>query len=91
MTAPWRRSGAFCTSKAPWLTPACPHHPAAQRRHFDIVHIDSLQALQQLELHAFDLILADYRLPGFTALDVWAHVASQPGHPPCVLLSGAIG
>ncbi len=58
---------------------------------FDIEHIDSLQALQQLDLHTFDLILADYRLPGFTALDVWAHVARQPGHPPCVLLSGAIG
>ena len=38
-----------------------------------------------------DLILADYRLPGFTALDAWSVVEKQPGHPPFVLLSGAIG
>lgn len=58
---------------------------------FAIEHIDSLQALQQSDLSSFDLILADYHLPGFTALDVWAHVARLPNHPPCVLLSGAIG
>jgi signal transduction histidine kinase len=38
-----------------------------------------------------DLILADYRLPGFTALDAWSVVEKQAGHPPFVLLSGAIG
>ena len=44
-----------------------------------------------LSTEAFDLILADYRLPGFTALDAWA-VASELVHrPPFVLLSGAIG
>ncbi|MFT2520790.1 hypothetical protein ACMWQB_31860, partial [Escherichia coli] len=35
--------------------------------------------------------LADYHLPGFTALDAWELVRRQPGHPPFVLLSGAIG
>ena len=38
-----------------------------------------------------DLILADYRLPGFTALDAWSVVEKHAGHPPFVLLSGAIG
>ncbi|MBS0507811.1 MAG: response regulator [Proteobacteria bacterium] len=38
-----------------------------------------------------DLILADYRLPGFTALDAWGIVEKQADHPPFVLLSGAIG
>ena len=40
---------------------------------------------------SYDLILADYRLPGFTALDAWSVVEKQPDHPPFVLLSGAIG
>lgn len=39
----------------------------------------------------FDAILADYRLPGFTALDAWAALQSLPHHPPFILLSGAIG
>ena len=54
--------------------------------------VDTLPAFQQLtDGQAFDIILADYRLPGFTALDAWAHVAQKPQHPPFVLLSGAIG
>ena len=53
---------------------------------------DSLQATQAaLQAQNFDLILADYHLPGFTALDVWDIVRQQPEHPPFVLLSGAIG
>jgi signal transduction histidine kinase len=54
-------------------------------------HVDTLEALQQCALGDFDLILADYRLPGFTALDAWEHVARIPRPPPFVLLSGAIG
>lgn len=57
----------------------------------DLRHIDTLEALQRLDATQFDLILADYHLPGFTALDAWRHVAQQPHHPPFVLLSGAIG
>lgn len=54
--------------------------------------VDSLQAVQAaLETQSFDLILADYYLPGFTALDVWELVRQQASHPPFVLLSGAIG
>ena len=55
-------------------------------------HADTLAGLQEwLEREPFDLILADYRLPGFTALDAWHLVQQRPGHPPFVLLSGAIG
>ena len=57
----------------------------------DVQHIDTLPALQRLDATGFDLILADYYLPGFTAMDAWRHVAQQPQHPPFVLLSGAIG
>ena len=47
-----------------------------------------LHASQQPGL---DLILADYRLPGFTALDAWAALQQQPRQLPLVLLTGAIG
>lgn len=54
--------------------------------------VDSLGEFQQwVNTEAFDLILADYRLPGFTALDAWSYVAQKPQHPPFILLSGAIG
>jgi len=57
-----------------------------------ILRVDSLVDFQHLtDTQAFDVILADYRLPGFTALDAWEHVAQKPQHPPFVLLSGAIG
>ena len=57
-----------------------------------LVRADSLPEFQRLlDQQSFDLILADYRLPGFTALDAWACVAQKPQHPPFVLLSGAIG
>ena len=39
----------------------------------------------------FDVILADYRLPGFTALDAWHILQQQAQQPPFILLSGAIG
>ena len=40
---------------------------------------------------AYDLVLADYHLPGFTALDAWAALRGRAHRPPFVLLSGAIG
>ena len=59
---------------------------------FSIAHTDTLEAFLQLALaENFDLILADYRLPGFTALDAWHEVAQHKTHPPFILLSGAIG
>jgi signal transduction histidine kinase len=39
----------------------------------------------------FDVILADYQLAGFTALDAWQIVSATPQAPPFILLSGAIG
>ena len=45
----------------------------------------------QIEKFAFDVILADYRLPGFTALDAWEALSDQAHRPPFILLSGAIG
>ena len=57
-----------------------------------LFRVDSLLEFQRLtDTESYDAILADYRLPGFTALDAWAHVAQKPQRPPFVLLSGAVG
>ena len=54
--------------------------------------VDTLPAIEDaLQKQTFDLILADYYLPGFTALDVWELVRTRADAPPFVLLSGAIG
>lgn len=54
--------------------------------------VDSLPAFSaSIQAQAYDVILADYRLPGFTALDAWTLVQERPLHPPFILLSGAIG
>ena len=62
---------------------------------FEITRIDTLEAFrQQTKQTAFDVILADYRLPGFTALDAWACLTEHEDperRPPFILLSGAIG
>ena len=61
----------------------------------EITRIDTLEAFRDLtQQSAFDVILADYRLPGFTALDAWAFLSErgdQEHRPPFILLSGAIG
>ena len=38
-----------------------------------------------------DVILADYRLNGFTAIDAWNALPRNIGSPPFILVSGAIG
>ena len=59
---------------------------------FGMVRVESLAEFQeQVQSVAFDLILADYRLPGFTAIDAWQALLAQRRQPPFVLLSGAIG
>ena len=64
------------------------HAPAAHR----LTRVDTLQALQAcLENEPYDIVLADYRLRGFTAIDAWKQAQALPAHPPFVLLSGAIG
>ena len=47
--------------------------------------------VQTLGAHRYDAVLADYRLPGFTALDAWQALQAIPQPPPFILLSGAIG
>ena len=59
---------------------------------FELLRVESLEDFaEQLGLRHFDVILADYRLPGFTALDAWEVLQHQAERPPFVLLSGAIG
>lgn len=59
---------------------------------FTITHIDSLPRFIELtRCEQFDLVLADYQLPGFTALDAWNHFPTEIERPPFVLFSGAIG
>lgn len=47
--------------------------------------------MRRLQTSRFDAVLADYRLPGFTALDAWQALLTVPQPPPFILLSGAIG
>ena len=59
---------------------------------FDMQRVETLQALEDsFQTASFDVILADYRLPGFTAIDAWDIVLRQEKRPPFILLSGAIG
>lgn len=57
--------------------------------------LERIETLDEFELSIqkfnFDVILADYRLPGFTALDAWHILIQQAKPPPFILLSGAIG
>ncbi len=55
--------------------------------------VETLEEFRQLtQTLEFDIILADYRLPGFTALDAWQLLQEHNSRPiPFVLLSGAIG
>jgi signal transduction histidine kinase len=46
---------------------------------------------QHLRQTRYDAVLADYRLPGFTAIDAWHAMQGIPLAPPFILLSGAIG
>ena len=59
---------------------------------FEVIRVETLDAFTRATQEtSFDLILADYRLPGFTALDAWQALPSTAARPPFVLLSGAIG
>ena len=60
---------------------------------FTIQRAESLENFSDLiRSESFDVILADFRLSGFTALDAWAVVSASTEHPPpFILLSGAIG
>jgi len=59
---------------------------------FTIQRVDTLEGFTQATAaQHFDAILADYRLPGFTALEAWTSLAGLENRPPFILLSGAIG
>ena len=58
----------------------------------ELALVDTMPDFQrELETGAFDLVLADYHLPGFSGLDAWEHVKSAGTDIPFVILSGAIG
>ena len=61
-------------------------------RLFSATRVDTLpEFLAALTTNTFDVIVADFRLPGFTALDAWAAIPNDMPRIPFVLLSGAIG
>lgn len=53
----------------------------------DSLH-DFTEAVTRLPI---DVILADYRLSGFTAIDAWTALRHEVTSPPFILVSGAIG
>lgn len=54
--------------------------------------VDQLDVfVETLARERFDVVLADYRLVGFTALDAWQVMQERKIHLPFILLSGAIG
>jgi signal transduction histidine kinase len=58
----------------------------------ELTLVDTMDDLQvQLETASFDILLADYHLPGFTGLDAWALAQELRPELPFVVLSGAIG
>jgi signal transduction histidine kinase len=58
----------------------------------DIQRVDTLTGFSfAIEHSTFDVVLADYRLSGFTALDAWQLMQSMNVRTPVVLFSGAIG
>jgi signal transduction histidine kinase len=67
---------------------------ALDRANFDysVLRVDTLTAFADAaQSEKFDVILADYRLPGFTAIEAWAELDTVVPRPPFILLSGAIG
>ena len=60
---------------------------------FSMDRVDTLEDFDRALMSRPDIVLADYQLPGFNALDAWQHVqeAGLADHMPVVLLSGAIG
>ncbi len=62
------------------------------RFNYTIARVETLAEFSVLAASdAIDLILADYRLPGFTAIDAWSTLTASGSRPPFILLSGAIG
>lgn len=62
------------------------------RLDFSIQRVETLESFRDavMSIH-FDVILADYRLPGFNAEDAWQVLNASPNAAPFVIVSGAIG
>jgi signal transduction histidine kinase len=59
---------------------------------FEIQRVETLEGFSRaLENSVFNVVLADYRLNGFTALEAWEAMKAKSVRLPFVLLSGAIG
>ena len=59
---------------------------------YSISRVDTLTAFAEMATsESVSVILADYRLPGFTAMDAWFALKDIRTRPPFILLSGAIG
>jgi two-component system sensor histidine kinase UhpB len=65
---------------------------------YELTRVETLESfVEQVNSSSFDAIVADYRLPGFTAIDAWMALQIEaPGQasltpPPFIILSGAIG
>ncbi|HWI62571.1 MAG TPA: response regulator [Symbiobacteriaceae bacterium] len=53
--------------------------------------VDTPEALQQaLDRSTWDVVVADYMLPGFSAPAAVALLKQRPDHPPVVIVSGAV-
>lgn len=58
----------------------------------ELTLVDTLSEFQmELANGGYDLVLADYHLPGFTGLDAWQLMRERQHDIPFVILSGAIG
>ena len=67
---------------------------ALDKANFDysVRRVDTLAAFTEAaKSEKIDVILADYRLPGFTAIEAWKALGAVAQCPPFILLSGAIG
>ena len=67
---------------------------ALQRSHLEhhLALVDTMEDFKrELATDEYDLVLADYHLPGFTGMDALEYVKSEGVQLPFVLLSGAIG
>lgn len=59
---------------------------------FSLFRVETIgELVQATQIQPIDLVLADYRLVGFTALDAWAALQQAGDAPPFILISGAIG
>ncbi len=59
---------------------------------FRLVRVSTLpEFISRLSIGHFDVVLADFNLQGFTAMDAWNEASQLPRVPPFVLLSSALG